>query len=584
LFLFLGRSSDERKPVLAVLPFTSLDSRDVSLTVGMWEDTRQAIGRNRQLIVLGPNTTDELAKKGASAANSAADYLVQASVRSDGERIRVSANLVRTRDGVQLWTQNFDRRLGDVFALQSEIAREIEGRIRGRLAEKGGIRPENIATSGQVYALFSDARAKILKRDPVLMPSAFEQLQSVVKIDPNFAPGWAALSQASLRAPWSRADPKAFNRPEAYARKAVELAPNLAAGHAALALALKLRGPEARAEIEKAVDLDPNDYEATLWLGNMLADEGRKREALGAYTRAADIEPLFWPAVLNKFGMLHDLGDAAGVQRLLEREQRLAAEDIVAAMKMELAAQKGHFGEAANVGIRYWKTAPPNRRFVIASGLADILLQLGYVDEATKISHAPDFAPYLWRNDAKGLEMMESTHIAPRAFFSSSPLTENAARVYILSGRGAKLAQMYLSLGASSDDFSLMEGSGPKFLLDAALVGIALRESGHGEEASRLFATSEIVGKDGLKGGRPQSSALLARVYAAEGRKEDALPLLADAVRRGWLPEPPILLLDLALDPALASLKGDPRFERIRQQVLGTIERERAQVRLDDLS
>src|SRR5207244_2091253 len=109
--------------------------------------------------------------------------------------IRVSADLVRTKDGEQLWSQDFDRKLDDVFALQSEIAGEIEGRIRGRLAEKGGKLPEHIATSGEVYALYSDARAKVRSRDYRLYPAAAGQLQQVVKLDPNFAPGWATLSE-----------------------------------------------------------------------------------------------------------------------------------------------------------------------------------------------------------------------------------------------------------------------------------------------------------------------------------------------------------------------------------------------------
>ena len=120
--LFL-HPADDGKPVLAVLPFTSLDSRDESLVAGMWEDTRQAIGRNPQLIVLGPNSAHDLAEKDSAAASKAADYLLQASVRTAGDRIRISADLVRTADNAQVWSQSFDRKLDDVFALQSEIAR-----------------------------------------------------------------------------------------------------------------------------------------------------------------------------------------------------------------------------------------------------------------------------------------------------------------------------------------------------------------------------------------------------------------------------------------------------------------------------
>ena len=109
LFVY-GRTGDNHKLVLAVLPFESLDGRDASLAAGMWEDTRTAIGRNPQLLVLGPNTSGELAKKDSGAARKAADYLLNASIRTAGNRIRISTDLTRTKDGAQVWSQTFDRR------------------------------------------------------------------------------------------------------------------------------------------------------------------------------------------------------------------------------------------------------------------------------------------------------------------------------------------------------------------------------------------------------------------------------------------------------------------------------------------
>jgi adenylate cyclase len=222
LYLYaFGAPGEQRKPVLAVLPFRSLDAQDASLVAGIWEDTRTAIGRNPQLIVLGPNSAQTLAEKGEQAARKAADYVLQASVRTAGDRIRVSADLVRSKDGEQLWSQDFDRKLDDVFALQSEIASEIEGRIRGRLAEKGGITPEHIATSGEVYALYSDARTKIRKRaGPEDYTVAHTELEQVLKMDPNFAPAWAALAQVIGAIPPSQNGWKLAGAGESYARKA----------------------------------------------------------------------------------------------------------------------------------------------------------------------------------------------------------------------------------------------------------------------------------------------------------------------------------------------------------------------------
>ena len=576
-----GLPGEHRKPVLAVLPFKSLDSQDDSLVAGMWEDTRTAIGRNPQLIVLGPNTAEALAEKGEGAASKAADYLLEASVRTAGDKIRVSANLVRTKDGEQVWSQDFDRKLDDVFALQSEIAREIEGRIRGRLAEKGGVTPEHIATTGEVYALYSDARAKIRKRDDKQYHAARDELEQVVKMDPNFAPGWATLAQVTTMLEPSQREWDLTGGPgERYARRAIELAPNLAAAHSVLALTLGGNGPVARAELERAVQLDPNDYEALNWLGGMQTHAGDTDGALESYSRAAEIEPFFWPAVLNKLGLLQELGDDSRIQQFVDHERELGATYLAAFIEMDQAQKNGALAKAANIGLQYWSTGREEARGAMGIELWTILIQLGYFDEAYNIGPAPEFAPYLWRNDPKGLDMLKSELINARAFFVLDPLTENAGRVYLLAGRGKELADLYLSLKVPVEQFpDIAKGDGPEhFVASAPLIVIALKQTGHAREAADLVKIAEARAKQLANVGNPLNAVLLARVYAIEGRKEDALRLLSGAVSRRWLPQPPVIPIDLYDDPALASLKGDPRFEGLRQRIIGTIARERAQV------
>ena len=583
LYLYaFGTPGEQRKPVLAVLPFRSLDAQDASLVAGIWEDTRTAIGRNPQLIVLGPNSAQTLAEKGEQAARKAADYILEASVRTAGDRIRVSADLVRTKDGEQVWSQDFDRKLDDVFALQSEIAGEIEGRIRGRLAEKGGITPEHIATSGEVYALYSDARTKIRKRaGPEDYTVAHTELEQVLKMDPNYAPAWAALAQVIGAIPPSQNAWKLAGSGESYARKAIELAPNLASGHAALALTLGFKGPIARAEIERAVELDPGDFEALTWLGNARMETGDTKGSVEAYRRAAQIEPFFWPAVFNLYSALEDLGDRKGMAELVAEENRVGADYLATAIRIDNAYKKGNLADAANIGLAYWKTGRKEARAAIGSDLWVVLLQLGFIDEANKLGPAPDFAPYLWRLDPKGLDLMESHHIDARTFFTLEPLTENAGRLYLLSGRGKTLADLYLSLKMPPEAFfDLAHGETPDdnhFLYIAPLIAEALRQNGHADKGKVLLSLAESTVRKRTRND-PLNSVLLARIYAVQGRSAGAIPLLAGAINRGFIPEAPELLPDLASDPAFASLKGNPRFEQARQQLLGTIARERAQV------
>ncbi|MEO7276426.1 MAG: TIR domain-containing protein [Sphingomicrobium sp.] len=574
----LRPNAPQRKPVVAILPFESVDPKDEALAAGMWEDTRQAVGHNPQLIVLGPNSAQELAKKDPSATKRAADYLVQANIRTAGNRIRITTTLVRTKDGSQMWSDSFDRQLNDVFALQSDIAQQIEGRIRGRLAENGGKRAENIATSGDVYALYSDARAKVSQSNPNNDPMAtFNDLQRVVKMDPNFAPGWAALSLATHQI-W--ASDVAFNTDDAsedYARRAIELAPNLAASHAALARALKLRGPVANAEIKRAIALDPSDFESLLVLGDVYLEQGRTNDALEAYSRVIAIEPLWWPALLRKLDIVLSRNDFAAAKVELDRVHRLGSRDLEAMVGIQTAYARNDLSKAARIGISFWNSSVPGERGVVANLIAAILLQLGYVDEAQRASHLPPIAPVLMANNPKGLDMIELMHYEPRKFFSMMPMPATAGRVYLLSGRGDKLAEIYQSLNLTPAQFEQLIGPGQPFMLVAPIIAVALRTR-NPTAAARLLNMAENEATSGPDRSSVIQSALLARIYAAQGRGDAALGKLADAVNRGWLPAPPELLTDIATDPTFGELRNDPRFRRIREQILNRIRRERTEL------
>ncbi|MEJ7777908.1 MAG: TIR domain-containing protein [Sphingomicrobium sp.] len=566
----MGRGETER-PVVAVLPFESLDSRDESLVAGIWEDTRQAIGRNPQLLVLGPNTAEEIAEKDGEGVSKLADYLVEASVRSVGDRIRVSANLVRTEDGAEMWSKNFDRRLDDVFALQSEIAGEIEGHIRGRLAERGGTQPVNIATSGEVYALYSDARVKIRKRQMGRYEEAHKQLQQVVRMDPNFAPGWATL--AVIKA-FGFDKSTSTSSAEADARRAIALAPNLAAGHAALGLVLG-EGPAAQASLKRALALDPNDIEAIHWLANSLDKDTQREEALRLYSKVIELEPLWWPAVLNKLEILFDGGGNAAIDAELARVESLGDDRMTAAIKSKVFAARGDLSGAVNVALAHYKKAPDDRE-LISNFLIGPLFQLGLLDAVDQIFTPPnDYIPYLRKNDPRALDMIEA-QLPAKGFWTYGPLGIVGGRVYLLNGQGPRLAKQYRAVASTPEEF--MEVVGKERLADIAPVAaLALRSAGDVRQAQQLLALAETVAQPDGRPDPPQM-VTLARIYAVQGRTNEAIGLLSAAIRAGWLPPYLPIHTDIAFDPPLNELRKDPRFEQLRQQILGHLAKERAEL------
>jgi tetratricopeptide (TPR) repeat protein len=348
-----------------------------------------------------------------------------------------------------------------------------------------------------------------------------------------------------------------------------------------------LEGPVAQAEVERAVELDPSDYEALTWLGNMRSRAGDLKGAIEAYRKVVEMEPFFWPAAFNLYGTLNIANDSAGMKQLLEQLHRVGADYLAEQLEVDALYRQGNLAQAANLGLKYWIKSAKDREATPA--LADlwiVLLQLGFYDEAHNMGPAPDFALDLWKLDPKGLDLLEAHDMTPAAFFSLQPLTENAARLYLLAGRGKKLADMYLSLKVTPEQFAMLaRGDGPEhFIISAPLMAIALRQNGHAPEADALLSLAEAQAKQLPGNDDSTRSALLARIYAVQGRKDQAVSLLTSAVNRRWMPQAPEILPDLHSDPALASLKGDPRFEKLRDQIMGTIARERAQVNLQLLA
>ena len=565
-------AGETKRPRVAVLPFESLDSRDASLVAGIWEDTRQAIGRNPQLLVLGPNTAEEIADKDSAAVRKIADYLVEASVRSTGDRIRVSANLVRTKDGSEMWSKNFDRRLDDVFALQSEIAGEIEGHIRGRLATRGGTQPENIATSGEVYALYSDARAKIRKRQTGRFEEAHKQLEQVVRMDPNFAPGWATLAVIKTFGFGSQASTSSA---EADARRAIALAPNLAAGHAALGFVHR-EGPAAQASLKRALVLDPNDIEAIHWLANSLDGATQRDEIIRLYNKVIELEPLWWPAVLNKLNLLFEGGDTAAADAELARVEKIGDERMIAAIKTEIFSRRGDLSGAINVGLGYYKQASASEREFLGSFVVGPLLQLGLLDIADRISPPPsDFVPFIRTNNPRVLDQFE-TRFSPEKFWTYGYLAVVGGRVYLLNNEGPRLAKQYRAVASTPEEFEKVVGR-DRLAMIAPVAALALRSVGDEDQAQRLLALAETVA---TPAGRPNRDEMvtLARIHAVQGDTDKAIGLLSAAIRGGWLPPYLPIHTDIALDPPLLELNKDPRFEPLRQLILRHLAKERAEL------
>jgi len=240
-----------------------------------------------------------------------ATHLIEGSVRKAGERVRITVQLIRADDGTNMWSENYDRELIDVFAIQEEIGRAIATSFNMRLGLAPGEnlvsnRTDNLGT----YQDFLQGKAWLRARLSLNGGPYLKTLESVVARDPSFAPAWALLARAYTLEPGqgqnarvvqdgsiedARRIVKAFlDKAEMAGQTAIRLDPQNPVGYSGLAQAASVRGQWAAAEdyAKKAVELDPNDPEALLAEGQASRRAGHLRRSLVALEKLRTLEPL----------------------------------------------------------------------------------------------------------------------------------------------------------------------------------------------------------------------------------------------------------------------------------------------------
>lgn len=571
--------------LIAVLPFDQQPPGDRFLAEGLWEDTRSAISRNSGLRVLGRATTREVAERklapGQYRRQLGVDYLLEGSIRRSGGDVIVAITLTQTSDGLSIWDDRFRVRLGDPVALQEAIASGIEGKLRGRLAPGGGRRPDQIATTPEVYALYSEARSLLRSRDVAEARRAEALLRKAIAADPNFAPAWSSLASALYFGgfgPIADAAKKAESRQAA--RRAVALAPNLAEAQATLALIQGVNAPSAEGPVRRALQLDPSYVEAWNWLGNALNSQGRYPEAAAAYERAIELDPFWHPPVHNLVGTASAMGDRGLIERLFVRIRRAGAgRELIRTTRAQDLMLQGDYSAAYETlrVLRSKSGRPPN---LSLEGWCEILLRLGYPEETARLAQFPDWWPGVVRSERLPPSAVDGKRVTPDVFWSSPFFSVYASRALVNLGQGAELVRSYRAGFAGPDAFVSEIGDGEELTWLAPALAVPLRQQGAGRDADYILANA-ARGLERLLAKAPrdsEASAQLAQIRAAQGDRKEALRLLSVALEQGWLPNGRYQALDIAQEPAYHSLRGDPRFEAARKRILDHIAKERAEL------
>ena len=294
-----GAAASVPVPVrLAVLPFANLtgSAEREYITDGLTEEMIAALGRVRDLGVIARTSvmrykqTDKTV--GQIARELRVDYVLEGSVREARQRLRVTAQLIRTSDETHLWAESYDREVGDLLAVQGDVARRVAEETRLHLPPPGDEK-----TDPQAYVAYLRGRFEWNKRTKEGFEAGLLLFRQALDRDPRFARAWSGVADTYvLLSNYGHLDPRqAMPRALEAASRAVELDESLAEGHASLGFihhAYTWEFDRAEREFRRALAQNPNYARAHLWYGIYLVDRKRFEEARAILHQGLDADPL----------------------------------------------------------------------------------------------------------------------------------------------------------------------------------------------------------------------------------------------------------------------------------------------------
>ena len=303
-----GASVETAKPAvirthssIAVLPFVNLsnDPEQEFFSDGIAEELMSALARFKALKVAARTSAFSFKGKQADLREVGVALnvgtVLEGSVRKSGDHLRITAQLSDVATGYQLWSETYDRKLTDIFAIQDDITRRIVSALQVHLDEKAAsTTPPQL--DPEAYQIVLRGRFHWNERSPEGLAKAAELLQEATRRAPQYAPAFSALADVYLSQydygvlSWEESTVRA----RAAATKALELDEDSAAAHTSLAHILlhEWQWEAAEQHFQHAIELDPSYTLALHWYALCLTALGRAEDAVKTMQRAQQLDPL----------------------------------------------------------------------------------------------------------------------------------------------------------------------------------------------------------------------------------------------------------------------------------------------------
>lgn len=571
---------------IAVLPFTDMSAAGDQeyFGDGLAEEILNLLAGVRELKVSGRTSSFSFKGKDVPIPEIGralgVAHILEGSVRKSGDRVRITAQLVKAEDGFHLWSETFDRQMEDIFAIQDEIADAIANALQltlvGRVAGAGNL---------DAYQLYLQARPLIYTRNAQNLREARRLIDRALELDPDYPPALAASGEL-----WQLLsdDPNSYGDiPEVEARakarkdleRALLLNPDVADTHAALGLLFMNLGDHAAADghLARALAINPSLTNANHWYVLNLSRSGRARDAVVAGKRFAELDPLFLTNLSVLVFYQTTVGEVEAAEQLAQRLQRSYPEySRAAAMLAQVHAVQGRLAMAK---------AAVSRAIELD---ADSLFNRGLAawnhyllgDCEAAISYSLEVSGVLCRV-AQGREAEALAHA--RARLDASPEGSGAISAWLeglsASGRHAELLAWMEERGYGAADLrallpvDIFQGGGMSPL---AVAQRAMgREADLGETLRDWGETLAYLEENGYASGwfRYHQAAHA----ALSNEREAALARLAAAIDLGF--RDPLL----GRMPAFAPWHDDPEFLAQVERMRELINIERAKLGMEPL-
>jgi len=574
---------------IAVLPFVNMsdDASNEYFSDGISEEILNALAKVQGLQVAG--RTSSFAFKGQNqdlrriGEALGVNHILEGSVRKAGDTVRITAQLVRVDNGFHLWSESYDRKLDDVFAIQDEISNAILVQLKAHLM---GEEPKTVVsarTNSQAYDLYLLARQRIYERAQLPLESAAELLDQAIALDPNYAPAYAQRGITAIlladnaygNIPWKQANASA----RLYLDQALRLDPELAEAWAGLGLYYSNypgKSAEQIETLEKALAINPNLIDAANWLNIAKIDSNQPAAARKILEDMMQRDPLYKPGIGNLVFIHIQMGDIEKAREVVEKARPFMPTDetILQADSMVLLAQ-GQLAEGLRLAEAAVQLRPNDR---VARIFMSMLL--GQTHQYERLA----------TEGYKGLRIWGLSHLgrSEEAMIMAQKLASDGSvsRLFELlnsSGQSTELVRYLEETWPDLDDFQLDFSSsgytGYRVMLDIAL---AYKRVGNqekfGDAMARLRTAHDSLAEQGLSNGIFFANE--AMYYSMAQQAETALQFLAAAVDSGQ-----VYSARIADDmPQLSELEGMPEYEAIQSRMLEHLNSERGKLGLEPVS